>query len=68
MSDNVIDIDDYRAIEDIAKIRLRAKNVIFVGELEDGNFISFIPDEVLDIDLVYMIQTLKDRRSMRLQE
>lgn len=65
MSD-VIDINDYKNLEDIVKQRLNAKAVVICATLDDGSFITFVPD-MPDIDLVYTIQTLNDRRNARLQ-
>jgi hypothetical protein len=65
---NIVNLDDYRKIEDILKLRLGAKSVIFCAELENGDIATYVPHELLDITLVYMIQTIKDRRTARLQE
>lgn len=68
MSDsNVINMDDYRLLEDIIKQRLGATHVVVSAVLEDGTFSSFVPGELPDIDFVYIIQTLKDRRNERLR-
>lgn len=64
---NVVNIEDFRALEDVAKIRLGATSVVFAAVLPDGSMMTFIPDEIWDINLVYIIQTLSDRRKERLQ-
>lgn len=65
---NVVELDEYRAIEDIVKKRLGARHIIFSAELETGEILTYMPHELLDITLVYMIQTFKDRRMMRLEQ
>jgi hypothetical protein len=68
MTGNVVMLDEYRKLEDIVKVRLGAVNVVFSAELKCGDILTFIPDELTDINLVYMIQTLKDRRANRVEE
>ena len=68
MESNVAVLDDYRAVEEVVKLRLGAVNVVFCAELPEGEILTYIPHELLDINLVYMIQTLKDRRRLRLEE
>jgi hypothetical protein len=63
---NVISLDDYREIHDVVKNRLGADYVVIGGILKDGNFLTYIPTEITDIELVYLIQTLNDRRKERL--
>lgn len=60
-------MDDYRTLEDIVKQRLGAKEVVVLGVLENGDFCTFVPNGLLDNDLVYLIQLLNDRRTARLQ-
>lgn len=64
---NVVTLDDYRAIEDLVMKRLGAKSVVFSAELENGDICTYIPSELMDVTLVYMIQTLTDRRTLRFQ-
>lgn len=64
---DIISLDDYRNLEDVIKNRLGAKQVVVCATLESGDFLTFIPSDLMDIDLVYMIQNLKDRRNERLQ-
>lgn len=65
MSD-VVSLDDYRELHDVVKNRLGAEHVVIGAILKDGNFLSYIPQEIMDIELVYLIQTLNDRRRERL--
>jgi hypothetical protein len=65
-SNNVVDLDDYRDLEEIIKTRLGAHHVVVAAVMPDGNYLTFIPSEIFDMDLVYLIQTLSDRRKDRL--
>jgi len=64
---NVVNLDDHRAIEDVVKQRIGARHVVFAALHEDGTLHTYIPENVSDIWLCYMIQTLQDRRNARLQ-
>lgn len=66
MDDNVVELDEYRACEDVVKRRMGAKFCIFSAELENGDIATYIPHDLSDMVLVYMIQTLQDRRIARL--
>lgn len=66
--ENVVTLDDYRRVEDIVKQRLGATHILFSAELPTGEILTYIPHELLDVTLVYMIQTLKDRRAARVNE
>lgn len=59
---NVIQLDDFRPIEKILKDRLEAKHIIICTVRLDGMMSTYIEEDISDIDLVYLIQTLKDRR------
>lgn len=65
---NVVSMDDYRAIEDVVKRKLGARNIIFSAEMESGEILTYLPHDLLDITLVYMIQTFKDRRDARVND
>lgn len=62
----VFTLDDYRALEEIIKIRMNANHVVIATVNKDGTMGTFIPGDIMDIDLVYLIQTLSDRRKERL--
>ena len=62
----VKNIDDYRSIEDYIKLRTGAKSVVIGLVFDEGNLSTYIPD-MADIDLVYAIQTLKDRRKQLME-
>lgn len=64
---NVVTLDDYRAMEDIVKRELQCETVILIGVNKD-EVTTYISNEMRDIDLVYAIQTVKDRRQLRLEE
>lgn len=66
-TENVVSLDDYRRLEDIVKRELQCEHVVFLGVSKDGLYPSYIPHEMLDIDLVYLIQILVDRRIARLE-
>lgn len=66
--DNVINIDDVRYAEDVVKQRFGAEHVVIAAVLKNGEFQTFIPTEISDIELVYIIETLKDRRALRVKE
>jgi hypothetical protein len=68
IDDTVVELDEYRNVEDIVKRRLGGVNVVFCVQFENGDIGTFVPSELEDITLVYMIQTLKDRRQMRVNE
>lgn len=65
---NVVALDNYRKLEDIIKERLKVEEVVVLGDCGDGNFLSFVPNSISDLSLVYMIQTLKDIRQRRMNE
>ena len=65
---NVVELDEYRRVEDLIKLRLGAINVVISAELRDGQILTYIPTNLLDINLVYMIQNLKDRREGRVHD
>ena len=58
----VVDIEQGRSLENLIKERLGCKEIIFAGILENGNFISYYSGGISDVDFVYLIQILKDRR------
>lgn len=64
----IINLDDYRLVEDIVKQRLGAVNLIFSAEMPNGEILTYIPHQLSDINLVYMIQTFTDRRTGRVNE
>lgn len=64
----VVELDSYRSIEEIVKQRLGATHVVFGAVLPDGQFMTFIPTEIYDMELVYLIKTFEDRRSQRLEQ
>jgi len=61
-------MDDYRDIEDVVKRRFNGEHVVFGVVLKDGKLLTYIPPDVADITLVYLIQTLKDRRNLIVDE
>ena len=64
----VEEMDNFRSLEDIIKQRLNGTSVILGVVNKDGNFITYIDPEIDDLNLVYLIKCLEDRRVMRLTE
>jgi len=50
---------------ELLKVKLQAKHAIMCVKLEDGTFGVLIEDEITDIDLCYMIDSLQAARSER---
>ena len=67
-SENVVNLDDYRALEDVIMQRLGADSVIVCAVYNNGQIGTFVPVEMDDLLLVYVIQTLKDRRTARVND
>jgi hypothetical protein len=67
-ADGAFNLDEHREIESLVKLRLGARHVIICAELLDGSPLTYIPEEIGDKDLVYLIETLRDLRQMRLNE
>jgi len=69
---NVKNIDDYRSLCEIIGNELRKEfdtdEFMFAVKMPDGNFATYIARHMLDIDTVYGIQTLRDRRHLRWTE
>lgn len=59
--DNVIDINEFKAIEKIIKDRLGDKFVI--AYMDGTNCSTYISEGVTDMELCYMADTLNDRRN-----
>lgn len=66
--DGVVNLDHHREIEALVKSRLGAHHVIMCAQMIDGTVMTYIPEEIGDKDLVYLIQTLQDLRDERLTE
>lgn len=64
----VLNMEDFRDIEDLVRMRLHCDHIVIAGTLGDGTNVSYISDELSDKDLVYLIQTLIDLRQVRLNE
>ena len=57
----VVDIDTQRRLQDIVKRDLGSSDFVFAVILEDGTTISYFPDEIEDMKLSYLIETLSER-------
>ena len=66
--DGVVNLDAHREIEALVKSRLGAAHVVMSAQMLDGTVLTYIPEEIGDKDLVYLIQTLHDLRQARLDE
>lgn len=64
---NLIELDNYRSVEDIVKRRLDSDYVVICYITKDGLFGTFIPSTITDIDLTYMIDCLIERKRTRLE-
>lgn len=62
----VINMSDYKTLEDLVRERLDAKTIVIAGVLSDDTSRVYIDPDMTDIDLVYLIQTLQDLRARRL--
>lgn len=62
---NSVPIDPYRNIKLRLKKELGAKVIVVNAVLEDDSIMTFIDENISDIELVYIIQCLKDRRDIR---
>lgn len=68
---NIVELDNRRKINemvDVVKKRLGAKTLIIGAVMDNDDYLSFVESEMLDSDLVYLIQCLKDRRQARVNE
>lgn len=59
---NVISLDEFKKIENVLKEKLKAKHIVICAVRDDGLMSTYIEEDITDIDLVYMIQILQDRR------
>jgi len=62
MNGEVIKFDDFRSLHDIVKQRIGTDKVIFGTVMEDGNFATYVSDEIDYKDLVLLIDCLIDRK------
>jgi len=54
-------------VEDLSEFMMKehkTKSFVLGFINEDGDFVTYISSETRDIDLCYIIQTLKDRRTL----
>jgi hypothetical protein len=65
---NVINIDKFKSCEQIIKQRLQADGIVVCTADNLGGINVYISEELPDMELVYMIQTLQDLRQRRLQQ
>lgn len=64
---NIKNLDDYRSLEKTILDRLECDKIAVVG-LTDNTVVTFVSSEANDIELTYMIQSLKDRRNLTWME
>jgi hypothetical protein len=64
---NILNFNKVQSIGDVIKKETGCEQYIVVA-IKEGELHTYISDTVVDIDLVYAIQTLKDRRFMRMRE
>lgn len=65
MTGEVFELDKIQRLETIFKREFGATSFILAFYDGSGLLHTYIPDEIIDIDLVYLIQTLADRRQAR---
>lgn len=64
---NVKNIEDYKPLEQIICERLGCDKIALVT-YDGDNVMTWVSDATVDIELVYMIQSLKDRRNLTWME
>ena len=64
--ENVVNLDEHREVASFVAAKLGANRIIFCAEMPDGTNLTYIPEEMTDMELVYAIQMLQDLRQARL--
>jgi hypothetical protein len=61
----IVELDDYRFLHELIENRFKSKKFALGIYLEDGNLATYFDDDLTDLELCYLIQTLQDRRNAK---
>lgn len=62
MKAKVLDLDKRRALHPIITRELGTDEYVIAANVGEDKVLTYIPDSLTDVDLVYLIKCLEDRR------